>query len=118
MLLMKADAIRHLIVSRSEALGIKKGELAQRAGISREMLYKFESGKSEIGISNLMSVLSALGLRLEVVPDILPLPKDYRQQKTRKQRAFIARGSHDAVRGLAHGAKIGAAHIPNLGGEW
>jgi transcriptional regulator with XRE-family HTH domain len=53
--------------ARRRALGLKQGEVAVRAGISQEMLSRFERGKSaEFGSRKLLAVLSVLGVELQI----------------------------------------------------
>ncbi len=114
---MNEKFLRKLIFEQIEAGGMKRGEVALRAGMSREMLYKFESGKSDIGLVKAIQLLRAVGLRMEVRPDIEPLPKDFRSQKDREQRAYLARRRPEAAVGVALGAKVEVVSVPHLGDE-
>ena len=54
------------VAARRRQLGLKQGEVAQRAGISQEMLSRFERGKlAEFGSRKLLAVLAVLGLQLQ-----------------------------------------------------
>ena len=54
------------VATRRRQLGLKQGEVAQRAGISQEMLSRFERGKlAEFGSRKLLAVLAALGMQLQ-----------------------------------------------------
>jgi HTH-type transcriptional regulator/antitoxin HipB len=56
------------VAARRRSLGLKQGEVAARAGISQEMLSRFERGKSaEFGSRKLLAVLAELGMELQVV---------------------------------------------------
>jgi len=112
---MDTNALRQLVRERIETTGLHKQEVARRAGISREMLYKFTSGDSDIGVSHAMSLLSVLGLRMQVVPDFEALPRDARAHKTRAQGAYLARAKSEAAGGIGRGALIGHVHVPDLG---
>ena len=54
------------VAARRRQLGLKQGEVAQRAGISQEMLSRLERGKlAEVGSRKLLAVLAVLGLQLQ-----------------------------------------------------
>lgn len=54
------------MASRRRSLGMKQGDVAARAGISQELLSRFERGKSaEFGSRKLLAVLSVLGMELK-----------------------------------------------------
>ena len=54
------------VATRRRQLGLKQGEVAQRAGISQEMLSRFERGKlAEFGSRKLLAVLAVLGMQLQ-----------------------------------------------------
>jgi len=53
------------VAARRRRLGLKQGEVAELAGISQEMLSRFERGKlAEIGSRKLLAVLGVLGMQL------------------------------------------------------
>ena len=55
------------VATRRRSLGLKQGDVAARAGISQEMLSRFERGKSaEFGSRKLLAVLAVLGMELQV----------------------------------------------------
>ena len=55
------------VAARRRSLGLKQGDVAVSAGISQEMLSRFERGKSaEFGSRKLLAVLSALGMELQI----------------------------------------------------
>mgnify|MGYP001555854625 CR=1 FL=1 len=57
-----------VVSTRRRSLGLKQGEVAARAGISQEMLSRFERGKSaEFGSRKLLAVLAVLGMELQVI---------------------------------------------------
>jgi DNA-binding phage protein len=114
---MKSEVIRIIIADRINAAGLKRQELALRAGLSREMLYKFLAGKSDMSFSGVAHLVEALGYRLELVKDFDTLPQNHRQVKSRKQAAYIARGDAAAKRGIALGARLENARIPDLGNQ-
>lgn len=110
--------IRRLI-DRQSRLGIGKSALAQRSGVSRKMLYLFEQQQSDLSVDRLIAVAGALGLRVELVEDVHSLPADYREQKTRKQQAFLRSHPGEAAQGFCQDMKIGKVTIPDIGGdEW
>ncbi len=54
------------VAKRRRSLGMKQGEVAARAGISQEMLSRFERGKAaEFGSRKLLAVLAVLGMELQ-----------------------------------------------------
>ena len=54
------------VATRRRSLGMKQGDVAARAGISQELLSRFERGKSaEFGSRKLLAVLAVLGLELK-----------------------------------------------------
>jgi transcriptional regulator with XRE-family HTH domain len=56
------------IAARRRSLGLKQGDVAARAGISQEVLSRFERGKlAEFGSRKLLAVLAALGMELRFV---------------------------------------------------
>ena len=60
--------IGEAVAARRRSLGLKQGEVAARAGISQEMLSRFERGKSaEFGSRKLLAVLAVLGMELQVI---------------------------------------------------
>jgi transcriptional regulator with XRE-family HTH domain len=59
------------VAARRRSLGLKQGEVATRAGISQEMLSRFERGKSaEFGSRKLLAVLAVLGMELQVIETV------------------------------------------------
>jgi len=53
------------VATRRRSLGMKQGDVAARAGISQELLSRFERGKSaEFGSRKLLAVLAVLGLEV------------------------------------------------------
>lgn len=54
-----------VIMARRKALKMNQQEVAQRSGISRELLVRFERGQvADFGSRKLMAVLAVLGLEL------------------------------------------------------
>lgn len=54
------------VASRRRSLGLKQGDVAARAGISQELLSRFERGKSaEFGSRKLLAVLAVLGMEVQ-----------------------------------------------------
>ncbi|MEO6922370.1 MAG: helix-turn-helix domain-containing protein [Bryocella sp.] len=53
------------VSARRRSLGLKQGDVAARAGISQDVLSRFERGKSaEFGSRKLLAVLAVLGMEL------------------------------------------------------
>ncbi|MGB4857785.1 MAG: helix-turn-helix transcriptional regulator [Dokdonella sp.] len=56
------------VAERRRLLGLKQGDVAARAGVSQEMLSRFERGKTpELGSRKLLALLAVLGLELEFI---------------------------------------------------
>lgn len=54
------------VASRRRSLGLKQGDVAACAGISQELLSRFERGKSaEFGSRKLLAVLAVLGMEVK-----------------------------------------------------
>ena len=54
------------VATRRQALGLKQGVVATQAGITQELLSRFERGRlSEFGARKLLAVLTVLGLELQ-----------------------------------------------------
>ncbi len=54
------------VLTRRRSLGLRQGEVAARAGLSQELLSRFERGKSaELGSRKLLALLAVLGMELE-----------------------------------------------------
>ena len=57
------------VATRRRALGLKQGDVAARAGITQEMLSRFERGKAaEFGSRKLLAVLAVLGMEVQFTP--------------------------------------------------
>ena len=69
------DELGRQLLSRRQALGLSKSELAQRAGKVREVIYRLEAGEDST-VSSLLAVLGALGLALRVEPVGLPTAQE------------------------------------------
>lgn len=73
---MKINSIRDLAASvrgRRHDLGLSQAALASRAGVSREWISGFESGKATVEFGLVIRVLDSLGLGLDlVVRDTVP----------------------------------------------
>ncbi len=56
------------VATSRRSLGLKQGEVAALAGVSQEMLSRFENGKSaEFGSRKLLAVLAVLGMELQFI---------------------------------------------------
>ena len=54
------------VAARRRSLGLKQGDVAERAGVAQEALSRFERGKlAEFGSRKLMAVLAVLGMELQ-----------------------------------------------------
>jgi transcriptional regulator with XRE-family HTH domain len=53
------------VSTRRKALKLKQSDVAQRSGLTRELLVRFERGQvSEFGSRKLLSILAVLGLEM------------------------------------------------------
>lgn len=53
------------VASRRRSLGLKQGDVAAHAGISQELLSRFERGRTaEFGSRKLLAVLAVLGMEI------------------------------------------------------
>lgn len=57
---------------KREALGLTQASAAELAGVTRDWLQSFESGKPGVSLSRVFTVLNALNLHLEVVENTDP----------------------------------------------
>lgn len=56
------------VAARRKQLGLKQGDVAVMAGVSAELLSRFERGRSaEFGTRKLLAVLAVLGAELDVM---------------------------------------------------
>ncbi len=65
------DELGRRLRERREGLGMRKSELAAKAGKVREVVYRLEAGE-DTTVSSLMAVLGALGLAMRLEPVGLP----------------------------------------------
>ncbi len=66
---MKLNSVHDLasaVRGRRLALGLSQGDLASRAGVSRDWINYFEGGKPTVELAHVLRVLDALGLRLDL----------------------------------------------------
>ncbi len=66
---MEINSVRDVAASvrgRRKELGLSQAELAARAGVSREWLNAFETGKPTVEFSHVLRLLDALHLKLEL----------------------------------------------------
>ncbi|HCF6874126.1 TPA: helix-turn-helix transcriptional regulator [Pseudomonas aeruginosa] len=53
------------VARRRHALGVKQGQVAEKAGITQESLSRFERGRAtEFGARKLLAVLAVLGMEI------------------------------------------------------
>lgn len=65
---MEISVIRPLLINRRRERGLTQAELAQLAGVSREMVVRFENGSHDIGLRRLLRLCDALDLELTLRP--------------------------------------------------
>lgn len=66
-----ADELGRQLREQREALGMRKSELAEKAGKVREVIYRLEAGEDST-VSSLLAVLGALGLAIKLERAGLP----------------------------------------------
>jgi transcriptional regulator with XRE-family HTH domain len=55
------------VATQRKLLGLRQGEVAAQAGVTQELLSRFENGRlSEFGSRKLLAVLAVLGLELSL----------------------------------------------------
>ena len=67
--MMRARTVRDFGASareRRESLGWSQKVLAERAGVTREWVVRFETGKVSVSLNRVFDVLTALGLTIEL----------------------------------------------------
>jgi transcriptional regulator with XRE-family HTH domain len=120
--------------------GIPQGELADRLGISHQMLQKYETGKNAIGASMLAAITAALSVPLRAlyesddrVPDLTEVPStivqrtaeahlptglsEVRAEVAAKARAVDAKTARLKAQRVAKEAADAAAQRPPDGGH-
>jgi HTH-type transcriptional regulator/antitoxin HipB len=68
---MDINSIRDVAATargRRQEMGLSQADLATRAGVSREWINAFETGKPTVDFSLVLRLLNALGLRLDLLP--------------------------------------------------
>jgi y4mF family transcriptional regulator len=68
---MDINSIRDVAATvrgRRQEMGLSQAGLATRAGVSREWINAFETGKPTVDFSLVLRLLDALGLRLDLLP--------------------------------------------------
>jgi predicted transcriptional regulator len=55
---------------RRAKLGMSQQSLADQAGVTREWVVRFESGKVSVALNRVFDVLSVLGLTMELHEDV------------------------------------------------
>ena len=68
--LMNVNSVHDLAAAargRRLALGLSQGELAIRAGVSRDWVSSYEAGKPTVELILVLRLLEVLGLRLDVI---------------------------------------------------
>jgi HTH-type transcriptional regulator/antitoxin HipB len=58
-----------LAASRREALGLTQSQLAERAGVTRDWIARFETGAPNVTLSRVMRVYRVLGLNVAAQGD-------------------------------------------------
>lgn len=59
------DQLGEAVALRRQAMRVKQGQVAEKAGISQESLSRFECGRvTEFGARKLLAVLAVLGMEI------------------------------------------------------
>ncbi|MDQ8196299.1 helix-turn-helix domain-containing protein [Coraliomargarita sp. SDUM461004] len=61
---MKNDGFGKMVSAARKAQGLTQLELQDLCGVSASVIYKIECGREDLSLSNLVSVLDALGIQL------------------------------------------------------
>lgn len=80
--------------------GLTISELARRAGVGRKFLRELEGGKSTLRADKVLSVLSALGLELTLLPARGNVSGDAKQWLKRNRAAIAAYNNHVEEHGV------------------
>ena len=101
----KSDAKRRgslgsAVHRRRKKAGLTISELARRAGVGRKFLHELEGGKSTLRADKVLSVLSALGLELTVLPARGKVSGDAKQWLKRNGAAITAYNKHVEEHGV------------------
>lgn len=83
-----------IVRTQREALKITQGELASRAGVTRQLVARIENGTGDPALSNVLRVLAALELRLSA-DSLVTRGKD--EASTAAPRIELPRSVYDAV---------------------
>ncbi len=62
---MKNNNLDKLLTEARKAQGISQRELAELAGVGETVVYKLESGRTDVTLSSFISVLTGLGFELK-----------------------------------------------------
>ncbi|MBT2500097.1 helix-turn-helix transcriptional regulator [Agromyces sp. ISL-38] len=68
---MRVRSVRELgaaVRERREALGLSQQAIAERAGVTREWVVRFEGGKASVRLDRVFDVLTVLDLSVELNP--------------------------------------------------
>ncbi len=93
---MNLQEYANAVTTRRKDLGLSQAELAQRAGITRESLNRFESKGGDIRFSNLLAILGALGLDLQLQISRLEGNSNCEVRRIRNWESFV-RGRQQAL---------------------
>lgn len=78
-----------------KAKGLTQAELANRVGLSRYTIIRFESGQvSDLGLRKVLSILTHLGLQLSISPwqyNVLPTLEDMYKENEQERAQHRAR---------------------------
>jgi len=61
---MKIEEFKKLVIKARKAQGLSQKELAELADVGETVIYKIESGRKDVTLSNFLIVLSSLGIEM------------------------------------------------------
>ena len=80
----------HHILSRRKALGVSQAALAQKAGLARETVNRFERQGTDIGIEAFGRLLAALGLVMKIEASNEVVVKNWDQFEAGQRTRLLA----------------------------
>ena len=97
-----------------KAAGLTQARLAEKIGVTYQMVQKYEKGKGQIGVNRLFTIAKALGVHistflgtdekqlraLDIPEDEVALLRFYRRLRTRKLRNSVSDILQDIVRAV------------------
>ena len=92
--------IQTSIQTRRKALGLSQSALAQKAGLARETVNRFERQGTDIGLERFGRLLGVLGLVMKLEPANEVVVKDWAQFETQRRSQLLAELRAAPARGV------------------